>query len=253
MTSVIIPAYNEEKVLPRSLQALFAQPGDFEVILVDGGSTDRTHAIAESFGFVDQTADGGESSLVSRRSPDVSREPLHVARCTLHAPKGRASQMNAGAKQAQGEWVLFLHADTVLPHGAIQRLTDMENDQTIQAGGFMHRFSGDDWRLRVISLLNNFRCTRSRIIYGDQALFVRRTLFEQLGGFPNQPILEDVAFCERVIQLTNPLLLSPPVVTDARKFLQMGVWRSFIRVLLIILHVEYRLPVLPRVFFQDVR
>jgi hypothetical protein len=137
--------------------------------------------------------------------------------------------------------------------GAIQRLNEMEADQTIQAGGFMHRFSGDDWRLKLISFLDNFRCIRSRIIYGDQALFVRRALFERLGGFPNRPILEDVAFCEKLIKITTPLLLSPSVVTDARKFLQMGVWRSFFRVLLIILHVEFRLPVLPRAFFQDIR
>ena len=161
--------------------------------------------------------------------------------------------MNAGAKQAIGEWLLFLHADTVLPSGAVQRLNEMEADQTIQAGGFMHQFSGDDWRLKLISFLDNFRCIRSRIIYGDQALFVRRTLFEQLGGFPNRPILEDVAFCEKLIEITKPLLLSPSVVTDARKFLKMGVWRSFLRVLLIILHVEFRLPMLPCAFFQDVR
>lgn len=110
-----------------------------------------------------------------------------------------------------------------------------------------------DWRLTLISFLDNFRCIRSRIMYGDQALFVRRTLFEQLGGFPNRPILEDVAFCERLIAVTTPLLLSSSVVTDARKFLKMGVWRSFLRVLLIILHVEFHLPVLPRSFFQDVR
>ena len=129
----------------------------------------------------------------------------------------------------------------------------MEADQTIQAGGFMHQFSGDDWRLKLISFLDNFRCIRSRIIYGDQALFVRRALFEQLGGFPCQRILEDVAFCEKLIKVTKPILLSQPVVTDARKFLKMGVWRSFLRVLLIIFHVEFRLPVLPRAFFQDVR
>jgi GT2 family glycosyltransferase len=161
--------------------------------------------------------------------------------------------MNAGAKQGKGEWLLFLHADTRLPDSAIQRLNEMESDQTIQAGGFMHQFSGDDWRLRLISFLDNFRCTKSRIIYGDQALFVRRALFEQLGGFPNQPILEDVAFCEKLLKTTNPILLFPPVITDARKFLRMGIWRSFIRVLLIILHVEFRLPVLPQAFFQDIR
>jgi rSAM/selenodomain-associated transferase 2 len=234
MVSVVIPAYNEEKALPATLSALFMQEGDFEVMVVDGGSTDRTCEVVEEFTLSTQ-----HSAL----------RPLRP----LTAPKGRASQMNAGAKHAGGEWLLFLHADTVLPNGALAQLNMMEADQTIQAGGFMHQFSGDDWRLKLISFLDNFRCIRSRIIYGDQALFVRRALFEQLGGFPNRPILEDVAFCERLIAVTRPLLLSPSVVTDARKFLKMGVWRSFLRVLLIILYVEFHLPVLPRAFFQDVR
>ena len=237
MISVIMPAYNEERALPNTLRALFTQQGELEVIVVDGGSTDRTCAVLAEFSFSEY------------------RVPLTPppSRLLVTAPKGRASQMNAGATKATGEWLLFLHADTVLPSGAVQRLNEMEADQTIQAGGFMHQFSGDDWRLKLISFLDNFRCIRSRIIYGDQALFVRRALFEQLGGFPNRPILEDVAFCERLIAVTTPLLLSPSVVTDARKFLKMGVWRSFLRVLLIILHVEFRLPVLPRAFFKDVR
>jgi len=245
MVSVVIPAYNEEKALPHTLRELLCQCGDYEVIVVDGGSTDRTLAVLAEFSFSEFS-----SCLTARLS---SPKSPHPARLLLTAPKGRASQMNVGAKHATGDWLLFLHADTVLPPGAIQRLNEMEADQTIQAGGFMHQFSGDDWRLKLISFLDNFRCIRSRIIYGDQALFVRRALFEQLGGFPNRPILEDVAFCERLIAVTTPLLLSSCVVTDARKFLKMGVWRSFLRVLLIILHVEFHLPVLPRAFFQDVR
>jgi rSAM/selenodomain-associated transferase 2 len=232
--SVIMPAYNEERALPNTLRELLRQRGDYEIIVVDGGSADRTIECVQEFVLSTQ---------------DIAQRSLRL----LTAPKGRASQMNAGAKDARGEWLLFLHADTVLPTGAIQRLNEMEVDQTIQAGGFMHRFSGDDWRLKLISFLDNFRCIRSRIIYGDQALFVRRALFEQLGGFPNRLILEDVALCERLIAVTTPLLLSPSVVTDARKFLKMGVWRSFLRVLLIILHVEFHLPVLPRSFFQDIR
>ncbi|MGH7207421.1 MAG: TIGR04283 family arsenosugar biosynthesis glycosyltransferase [Nitrospiraceae bacterium] len=225
MISVIIPAYNEETALPEMLRHLLRQPGDYEVFVVDGGSTDRTCEIV-------------------RVEPRVR---------LVAAPKGRAFQMNAGAKRATGEWLLFLHADTLLPVSALARLNALEADSTIQAGGFLHRFSGDDWRLRVVSFLDNFRCRRSRIIYGDQAMFVRRLLFERLDGFPDQPILEDVAFCEKLIRVVTPVLLSPPVLTDSRKFIKMGIWRSFARVLLIILHVEFHLPILPRTFFQDIR
>jgi rSAM/selenodomain-associated transferase 2 len=234
MVSVIVPVLNEEKALPDTLRALLAEPGNYEVLVVDGGSTDRTCAIVAGLALSPQ-----HSAFI----------PIRL----LSAPKGRAPQMNAGAAAAGGEWLLFLHADTLLPTGSLQRLNAMEADTSIQAGGFLHRFSGDDWRLNVISFLNNFRCARSRIIYGDQALFIRRELFERLGGFPNVPILEDVAFGERLITVTEPRLLAPPVVTDSRKFVNMGIWRSFARVLAIILHVEWGLPILPRAFFQDIR
>src|SRR4029079_11689716 len=101
--------------------------------------------------------------------------------------KGRASQMNTGAQHATGDWLLFLHADTLLPDRALARLNTLETDATVQAGGFLHQFSGTDWLLRTLSYLNNLRCRWSKIIYGDQAMFVRRTLFEKLGGFPNEP------------------------------------------------------------------
>jgi rSAM/selenodomain-associated transferase 2 len=225
MISIIIPTYNEEMALPETLRHLLQQPGDYEVIVVDGGSTDQTCKIIKA-------------------APRVR---------LITASKGRASQMNAGARHATGEWLLFLHADTLLPDGALVRLNVFEADHAIQAGGFLHRFSGDDWRLRLVSFLDNVRCRCSRVIYGDQAMFVRRALFERLGGFPDQPVLEDVSFCENLIRVVTPVLLSPPVLTDARKFVKMGVWRSFARVLLIILHVEFRFPVLPRAFFRDIR
>ena len=82
---------------------------------------------------------------------------------------------------------------------------------------------------------------------------MRRRLFEQIGGFPDQAVLEDVAFSERLLRHTTPVLLSPPVLTDSRKFVKAGVWLSLARVLLILLHVEFRLTRLPRAFFDDVR
>jgi rSAM/selenodomain-associated transferase 2 len=225
MVSVIIPTLNEEKALPETLRHLLEQPGDFEVIVVDGGSVDRTGEI-------------------------VSGEP---AVRILIAPKCRASQMNAGAQHATGDWLLFLHADTLLPEGALARLNSLETDATVQAGGFLHRFSGTDWRLQMLSYFNNLRCRWSKIIYGDQAMFVRRTLFEQLSGFPNEPRLEDVLFSRKLVRIVTPVLLAPPVVTDSRKFVQMGIWRSVFRASLILLSIELGLPLVSRVFFRDIR
>ncbi|BFU95655.1 MAG: hypothetical protein NTNFB02_23770 [Nitrospira sp.] len=252
MVSVVVPAYNEEQALPHTLETLLRQEGAYEVILVDGGSSDRTRAIAESFGFISAADQAHHPPQSSPPSGDRSGDTSPSYRI-LTATKGRASQMNTGARAARGEWLLFLHADTILPPGAIRRLNEMQSELAVQAGGFMHQFSGSDWRLKCISFLDNVRCRCSHVIYGDQALFVRRTLFERIGGFPNQPILEDVAFCERLLTVTLPVVLSPPVVTDARKFVKMGIWKSFVRVLLIILHVEFHLPILPRAFFQDIR
>ncbi len=225
MISIVMPVYNEEKALPLTLRHLFEQTGDFETILVDGGSDDRTCELASADSRVQW----------------------------LSAPKGRATQMNAGAWAAKGDWLLFLHADTLLPAGALDRVRALAAEGRYRAGGFRHRFSGNDWRLGLISYLDNWRCQRTRIIYGDQALFVQRALFEHLGGFPPEPILEDVLFCEKLVRTTRPALLDLHVITDARKFVQMGIWRSFARVLMIILCFELKLPIPARHFFSDIR
>jgi rSAM/selenodomain-associated transferase 2 len=211
--SVIIPVYNEEKALPRTLEGLMRQTGDYEIVVVDAGSTDATATVLAGY-------------------PQIR---------VLQAPRGRASQMNAGAAAARGEWLLFLHADTLLPAGALARLHAWERDHDIQAGGFRHRFSGDRWSLRVVSWLDNLRCRMTGIIFGDQALFVRRGLFERLGGFPEDCLMEDVVFGERLVRQTRPLLATDSIITDARKFEQMGVWRSLLRVVLILVCHELRL------------
>lgn len=224
MISVIIPAYNEEKALPATLESVLRQRGSYEVIVVDGGSSDRTREIA--------------------------RTDTRVYLTT--APRGRASQMNAGAQLASGEWLLFLHADTLLPDEALAVLNALEVQRGCEVGGFRHRFSRSDWRLRLVSWMDNLRSRATRIIYGDQAMFVRRSLFEQLGGFPEQAVLEDVAFCEKLACVTRPVLLDKHIITDSRKFVQMGIWRSLARCAGILLCHQLRLPV-PRAFFADVR
>lgn len=225
MISVIMPVFNEERALPNTLVQLFRQPGNYEVIAVDGGSTDTTEDVLAGF-------------------PQIK---------VLKAAKGRAKQMNKGAAAATGEWLLFLHADTLLPAGVLARLNGWEKNQAIQAGGFRHRFSGDRWSLRFVSWLDNLRCGITRVVYGDQAIFVRRTLFEQLGGFPEDSVMEDVAFCEKLVRVTQPLLVPDHVITDSRKFEQMGVWRSLFRVWAIQIRQEMGLPIKERRFFSDIR
>ena len=223
MISIIIPALNEAQALPATLARVFAQAGECEIIVVDGGSHDATRAIA------------------------AADARVHL----VTAPKGRATQMNAGVRAAHGEWLLFLHADTLLPDGALEAIAALPDD--IQAGGFRHRFSGDDWRLRLISWMHNWRCRWTHVFYGDQALFVRRALFERLGGFPEDYPLEDVVFGERLRMRSRPRLLNLHVVTDARKFTQMGAWKSLGRVALILTCHELHLPLPMRRFYQDVR
>lgn len=223
MISIIIPVLNEEKALPATLEQVFTQKGDYEVIVVDGHSDDHSREIVKSF-------------------PDVT---------LICSQRGRALQMNAGAKLATGEWLLFLHADTVLPGDALSAIGGLDPD--IKAGCFHQQFSGNHRLLRVISWLHNRRCHRSRIIYGDQAMFVRRVLFEKLEGFPEEPILEDVKFSESLVKVTRPVILEEPVITDSRKFVQRGIWRSFMEVFIIMSCYELRLPIIGRGFFTAVR
>jgi len=222
--SVVIPVLNEEDALPATLEAVFAQQhAGLEVFAVDGGSEDGTLGVLA-------------------RYPRVR---------VIAAPRGRASQMNAGAALAHGDILLFLHADTLLPAGALAAIEDASRAEGFVYGGFHHRFSGRDWRLTLISMLHNLRCAITRIFYGDQAFFVSRRAFKAAGGFPRAQV-EDIALCEILRREARPAFLALRVVTSSRKFEAMGVWRSFARVLAILLCLRFgRKP--PAAFFADIR
>ena len=224
MISIIIPTLNEEKVIAQTLTHTLELPGSGEIIVADGGSTDKTVRLAQQF----------------------------VEVTVLNSSRGRATQMNTGASHAKGEWLLFLHADTRLPTTALTQINALTTK--IMAGGFLQQFSGDDWRLKLISYLDNRRCRKSRIIFGDQALFVRRKLFKQIGGFPQQEILEDVAFGLKLNQTTVPVLIDEAAITDSRRFEQAGIFRSFMRVAAILTRLKLGLSVSPQhPFFKQAR
>jgi rSAM/selenodomain-associated transferase 2 len=223
LLSIIIPALNEEMALPGCLASVFSQHGNYEVIVVDGGSTDSTHAVVEKYNSVK----------------------------FLKSKPGRARQMNTGAAAARGDWLLFLHADAQLPPAAIQHIMSLPD--TIHAGGFRHRFTGKAWGLRLVSWLHNLRCRCTKVFYGDQAIFIRRTLFTALGGYPDEPQIEDLLFTEQLRNHTALILLNQYVLSDSRKFEQQGIWLSLWQVILIQLRHELGLPVKKYRFFNNVR
>jgi rSAM/selenodomain-associated transferase 2 len=200
--SIVIPALNEAAGIEATLQAL--QPvraRGVELVLADGGSSDTTAALGRP--WVDSVVD---------------------------APRGRALQMNAGAAQARADVLLFLHADTRLPP-----LADVLVLQAMQGPGggacwgrFDVRIEGRPWVLRVVAWLMNLRSRLSGIATGDQAVFVTRVAFEQVGGFPVQPLMEDVEISRRLKRLGPPACLGACVCTSGRRWEQRGVWRTIV-------------------------
>ena len=226
MITIIIPTLNEERALPATLDAVLAQPVELEVIVVDGGSVDRTRQIVE------------ETSARDRR--------LRL----LATDRGRGMQMNAGADAARGEWLLFLHADTLLPRDGLTMIVNQP--EAIQAGCFTHRFSGAGAMLRILSWFHNHRFGLTRVIYGDQAMFIRRGPFEKLGGFPIRP-MEDIAFGLRLRAVTRPIMLPGFVTTDSRKFDQMGHWRAVTHSVFLLLRFRFGADVSRDRFFCNYR
>jgi len=196
--SVIIPTLNESKQITRTLMAL--QPlrqGGHELILVDGGSRDDTLALAE--GLVDQI---------------------------LHSEPGRAQQMNLGARYAWGETLLFLHADTLIPYDLIPRISQALVKH--RWGFFRVRMSGHHPLLRLVAGLMNLRSCLSGIGTGDQAIFVTKDLFKELGGYAPIPLMEDVELCKRLKRKGRPACIPSPMTTSSRRWEQQGLLKTIL-------------------------
>lgn len=144
----------------------------------------------------------------------------------LAAPRGRAAQMNAGAAAASGEFLLFLHADTRLPDGALAALCRVLDGGLARAGTFDLEYPDAPWSLRLLAAAARLRARLDRIPYGDRGVFVSAALFRAMGGFAPLPLMEDVDFFLRLKRAGEPVAILPlRARTSARRFLEEGVWR----------------------------
>jgi rSAM/selenodomain-associated transferase 2 len=190
--SIIIPVLNEAPMLGEALANLPRSP-EVEIILVDGGSIDNTQAVAARFPFI---------RLVT-------------------APRGRGSQMNVGARLARGELFVFLHIDTGLTPVHLAALRQAARDPEVRAGAFYLRLTPPTPFLRIVAWGANWRCRLFGLPYGDQVIFVRRTLFFTLGGYAHHRP-EDLDLVLRLRRLTRLRLLTPPVSTSSRRWREQG-------------------------------
>jgi rSAM/selenodomain-associated transferase 2 len=200
--SIVLPVLDEGERIVAALEALapLASRGA-EVIVVDGGSCDGTVRLARTAG----------TDLGVR---------------VLEAPRSRASQMNVGAAAARGHALLFLHADTALPAQADRLVADALRSHVW--GRFDIRIDGHSRMLPVVAAMMNLRSRLTGIATGDQALFMTRAAFDRAGGFPTQPLMEDIELSARLRRIAAPACLRARVLTSGRRWDRDGAWRTIL-------------------------
>lgn len=204
MVSVIIPTFNEVTAIRDALEHLARARGDFEVIVADGESTD------------------GTAEQVSQKARSFPR-PLRL----LRVPRPRAVQLNEAAKVARGGVLWFLHADVRMPPDAIETLTREVRADSALGGNFDLVFEGESGWNRFFTWANRAR-RRFGIYYGDSGIFVRREVFENLGGFKVIPIMEDYEFVRRLERHGKTLLLTPKLLVSDRRWSGRGVLKTLL-------------------------
>ena len=200
LVAIVIPTLDEAALIEACLAPLQAVRADgAEVIVVDGGSRDATRALA---------------------APLADR--------VIESPRGRAAQMNAGARASRGDVIVFLHADTVLPVGALRAIREGLEGSGRAWGRFDVAIAGADPFLAVVAYFMNARSRLTGIATGDQALFVRREAFERAGGYSEIPLMEDVALSRALRKISRPLCLTERVLTSGRRWEKRGTWRTIV-------------------------
>jgi len=196
--SIIMPVLNEEAVLDNQLAHLIQQCAhhDYELLIVDGGSSDQTTAIAQHYGKV------------------------------IHSPRGRATQMNAGAAHASGNALIFLHADSRLPDDAFCAIERAFVSPEVVACAFKICFNCDQWPYRLVAFFTNLRSRLRTLFTGDQAYVIRASSFKAVGGYPDQPLMEDLEIITRLRKIGKVILLHQYVTTSSRRHEKNGLMRT---------------------------
>ena len=196
--SIIIPTLNEEKTIQSCLSALQPLRNECEIIIVDGDSIDNTRILAA---------------------------PL--ADKVITSAKGRAKQMNNGARHATGDVLIFLHADTCLPENALQ-LIQQKISSASQWGRFDIQLSGNHFMLKVIAQMMNWRSRLTGIATGDQVIFVTRLAFEKAGQYPEINLMEDIALCKALKKISPPICLKAKVISSGRRWEHNGIYKTIL-------------------------
>jgi rSAM/selenodomain-associated transferase 2 len=196
MISIIIPILNESKNLNQQSFAFRQLATKAELIFIDGGSQDSSRDIAAKLGRV------------------------------ITSPKGRSVQMNAGAKAASGDILLFLHADSMIKPEVLVAVERLMSDKRIAGGCLDQRIDSPRRIFRFIEGFGNLRSRLTGVYYGDQAIFVRKAVFEAMGGFPEVPVMEDVLFTKKLRRQGRTVVLPLAVLVSARRWEKMGIIRT---------------------------
>jgi len=196
--------FNEERAIARTLSALRVGAPNAEIIVVDGGSSDSSVALAA---------------------------PL--ADVVVKGPRGRALQMNAGARESHGDAMVFVHADTIVPATFADDIANALSNPAIVGGRFDVQLDSDSLPLRMIGAMISLRSRISRIGTGDQAIFVRRDVFDRLDGFPNIELCEDLDFTRRLKRAGRVACLRSRVIISSRRWTHDGIARTVVRMWMI--------------------
>lgn len=185
--SIIVPVFNEEKTINKILLNLSGLKGDFEVVFSDGGSSDKT------------------TSIIDKKYK------------VIHSKKGRANQMNLGAKESSGDVLLFLHCDSVLESDVLLKIEEKIN-KGYSVGCLLIKFDSKKFLMKCCGFFSNFRVKSRKIMFGDQGIFMKREVYEDVGGIPNLPIMEDYQLSINLKNKYKICQVKSYIITSSRRF-----------------------------------